>query len=107
MRLGDVCRKITDGSHNPPSGINYSDYLMLSSKNIHDDYITYDDPRYLSDDDYESENNRTQIMPGDLLLTIVGTVGRVSVVPENTKNICLQRSVAVKNRKQTLSCRGS
>ena len=94
-RLGDICYKITDGSHNPPSGVPYSEFLMLSSKNIYDDCITYDDPRYLCREDFESENKRTQIEAGDILLTIVGTVGRVAVVPEKAKNICLQRSVAV------------
>ena len=94
-RLGDICYKITDGSHNPPSGVPISEFLMLSSKNIHDGFITYDDPRYLSRENFEIENKRTQINPGDILMTIVGTVGRVTVVPENTNNICLQRSVAV------------
>ena len=94
-RLGDICYKITDGSHNPPSGVPYSEFLMLSSKNIYDDCITYDDPRYLCREDFESENKRTQIEAGDILLTIVGTVGRVAVVPEKAKSICLQRSVAV------------
>ena len=94
-RLGDICYKITDGSHNPPNGVPNSEFLMLSSKNIYDDCITYDDPRYLSGDDFEAENRRTQIKSGDILLTIVGTVGRVAVVPENIGNICLQRSVAV------------
>ena len=28
-RLGDICTKITDGSHNPPQGISHSEYLML------------------------------------------------------------------------------
>lgn len=38
-RLGDICIQITDGSHNPPMGVEQSNYLMLSSKNIDDDYI--------------------------------------------------------------------
>ena len=94
-RLGDICYKITDGSHNPPVGVAYSEFLMLSSKNIYDDCITFDDPRYLCREEFEIENKRTQIKAGDILLTIVGTVGRVAVVPEDIKNICLQRSVAV------------
>lgn len=94
-RLGDVCFKITDGSHNPPQGVSASEYLMLSSKNIFDDVITFDDPRYLSKEDFELENKRTQIATGDILMTIVGTVGRAAVVPDLAHNICLQRSVAV------------
>lgn len=94
-RLGDICTQITDGSHNPPSGISWSKYLMLSSKNIDDDQITLQEPRFLSEMDYQNENKRTNIVKGDLLMTIVGTVGRVAVVPEQFSGICVQRSVAV------------
>ena len=95
MKLSEVCIGITDGSHNPPSGIEKSEYLMLSSKNIFDDELTFNDPRYLSEDEYEKENKRTSVKSGDVLLTIVGTVGRSLVVPGGVNNITLQRSVAV------------
>ena len=94
-KLGEVCIQITDGSHNPPSGVEQSEYLMLSSKNIDDDFITLDSPRFLSHSDYIAENKRTTVSEGDLLMTIVGTIGRVAIVPEELKGICLQRSVAV------------
>ena len=102
VRLGDICTKITDGSHNPAQGIPHSEYLMLSSKNIYDDEITLDNPRYLSAENYATENKRTQISTGDILLTIVGTVGRAAVVSDSYKNICLQRSVAVIKPKSSL-----
>lgn len=94
-KLGEVCIQITDGSHNPPSGVEQSEYLMLSSKNIDDDFITLDSPRFLSHSDYIAENKRTTVSEGDLLMAIVGTIGRVAIVPEELKGICLQRSVAV------------
>lgn len=94
-RLGDICIQITDGSHNPPMGVEQSNYLMLSSKNIEDDHITFNDPRYLSQEDFEAENKRTNIKPNDLLITIVGTIGRVAIVPNSLTEFCVQRSVAV------------
>lgn len=95
VRLGDICIQITDGSHNPPMGVEQSNYLMLSSKNIDDDHITFNDPRYLSQEDFEAENKRTNIKPNDLLITIVGTIGRVAIVPNSLTEFCVQRSVAV------------
>lgn len=95
VKLKDICIQITDGSHNPPKGIQNSQYLMLSSKNIEDDYITLTEPRYLSKEDFYNENKRTNISANDLLMTIVGTVGRVAIVPDDLTNICVQRSVAV------------
>ena len=94
-KLSDICSGITDGSHNPPAGISNSDYLMLSSKNIFDDEITFDAPRYLSEGQFVVENKRTRIKPGDILMTIVGTVGRTAIVPDGISTITLQRSVAV------------
>lgn len=69
--------------------------MMLSSKNVLDDLITFEKPRFLTEQDFKSENKRTDIKSGDVLLTIVGTIGRVSVVPINAPIFTLQRSVAV------------
>jgi len=93
--LEDVSIKITDGSHNPPKGVDFSDYRMLSSRNIFNDKINFDKIRYLTKDGYEKENRRTNIAAGDVLLTIVGTIGRVAVVEEDILPFTLQRSVAV------------
>ena len=95
MKIKDVCLGITDGSHNPPQGVENSNYLMLSSKNVFDDEITFDSPRYLTQIDFEQENKRSKVKSGDVLLTIVGTVGRVAVVDEKMPQFTLQRSVAV------------
>ena len=93
--LGDVAIKITDGSHNPPKGVDErTEYVMLSSQNIIEDKINYNNARYLSRKDFERENKRTYLEKGDVLLTIVGTIGRTAVI-DKEKNITLQRSVAV------------
>ena len=95
MKIKDICTSVTDGSHNPPQGIEKSEYMMLSSKNIFDDEITFDEPRFLSQKDFEREHKRTNIAVGDVLLTIVGTIGRTAVVDEDMPAFALQRSVAV------------
>ena len=93
--LQDITIKITDGSHNPPNGIAENvGYMMLSSQNIINDKINYENARYLSKEDFEKENARTDLKNGDVLLTIVGTVGRTAII-SNEENITLQRSVAV------------
>ena len=102
MKIKDICEAITDGSHNPPQGISSSKYMMLSSKNIFDDEITFEEPRYLSEDDFLRENKRTKISEGDVLLTIVGTVGRTAVVDGNMPSFTLQRSVAVLHPKRNI-----
>lgn len=93
--LSELTDKITDGSHNPPTGIAENEgYMMLSSQNIINNSINYDNVRYLKKEDFEKENRRTDLQKGDVLLTIVGTVGRTAIITEES-NIVLQRSVAV------------
>lgn len=93
--LGKCCSKITDGSHNPPPGVDFSNYMMLSSKNVTYQGFTFDEPRYLSKEEFEAEDKRTQVHKGDVFLVIVGAgVGKCCVYDSDTK-ITLQRSVAV------------
>ena len=93
--LGELCDKITDGSHNPPKGNDGSEYLMISSKNVFIDGLDLADVRYLSKEEFDLENKRTEVKKNDILLTIVGTIGRTYLVKGNEGNIVMQRSVAV------------
>lgn len=94
-KLGEVCSKITDGSHNPPKGVERSNNYMLSSQNVQNGYLDCSSVRYLSDKDFEIENQRTKASKGDVLLTIVGTIGRTCVLKGDEGNITFQRSVAI------------
>jgi type I restriction enzyme, S subunit len=93
--LDKLCTFITDGSHNPPKGIEKSEYLMLSSRDINNGELTFEKPRYLSKKDYDSENKRTDLQIDDVLLTTVGTIGRTAIYSGVPKNVTFQRSVSV------------
>lgn len=92
VKLEDVSKQITDGSHNPPKSVD-SGVPMLSARNIENGNITFDEIRYIAIEDFEYENLRTKIEVGDVLLTIVATIGRTAVVSSKTA-FTLQRSVA-------------
>ena len=68
MKIKDICRTITDGSHNPPQGVGKSEYMMLSSKNIFDDEITFNEPRYLSQEEFFNKNVASENLSGYYLL---------------------------------------
>lgn len=68
---------------------------MLSARDIDKGSICLGGGRRIADDDFLIEDARTQVRPGDVLLTIVGSIGRVAVVPEGAPKFALQRSVAV------------
>ncbi|WP_417560382.1 restriction endonuclease subunit S [Marinomonas sp.] len=93
--IGDLCLKVTDGSHNPPKASDEG-LPMLSAKNIHDGLVDFNERhRLIPVDQFDIEDKRTRIEAGDILLTIVGTLGRSAVVSSTAVKFTLQRSVAV------------
>jgi len=92
--LRQVSKKLVDGSHAPPPK-QANGLPMLSARNIENGKIIFDDYRFIDKAAFEIENARTEIRPGDVLLTIVGAIGRAAVVPSSTVPFTLQRSVAV------------
>lgn len=101
--LGDLAVKITDGSHNPPKGVEKSEYLMLSSQNVWNGYLDKSIARHLSKQDFLVEDKRTCARKGDVLLTIVGTIGRTCVLSCEDTNITFQRSVCIIKPKPELN----
>ena len=96
VKLCSICTKIVDGDHNPPKGeLEPTKYLMLSAKNINNNSLIINDAvRFLSKENFETSHSRTQLAKDDVLLTIVGTLGRSCVVEDVSENITFQRSVA-------------
>ncbi len=93
-RLSDVSSKLVDGSHNPPAKQDKG-LPMLSAVNINDNKIIFSDYRLIDEDAFLHEDRRTRIAPNDVLLTIVGAIGRAAGVSRATPRFTLQRSVAV------------
>lgn len=90
--LKEVCTLITDGTHNPPkfkdSGI---PFILVS--NITGNVVTYDTPKYISEDDYNVLMKRTPIEKGDVLLSTVGSYGHPAIVTED-RPFAFQRHIA-------------
>lgn len=94
-KLGEVCNKITDWSHNPPKWIE-TWYPMISARNLTDfNEIIFDNLRFLSENDYLLENKRTDVKDWDILLSIVWTIWKVCIVKEKYWKFVMQRSLAV------------
>lgn len=101
-KLIDLCLFIKDGTHG-----SFKDYEngipMLSAKDIKSGKIILDNnPRTISKSDYDSIHSKYKIQKGDVLLTIVGSIGRTAIV--NTDKIfTLQRSVAIIRPKEDVN----
>lgn len=93
--LGEIAAILADGSHNPPRDVGAEGIPMLSGQNVRDGWISFDASRYVSEDDYAVERKRVDPRPGDVLLSIVGSIGRSAVVPSGCRRFVLQRSAAL------------
>ena len=80
----------THGTHKDyPSGP-----LLLSAKNIKNGRVNYDETdRRISYKDFEKIHSNFKLQVGDVLLTIVGSIGETALL-QNTFGITFQRSVA-------------
>ena len=94
VRLGDVAKKITDGTHNPPPN-SHEGKQVISAINIKKGKIDFSlSDRFVSEEQFLKEDKRTHIRRGDILLTIVGSLGNAAIVDTDTL-FTAQRSVAV------------
>ena len=95
MSLSDVISEISDGSHNPPPNSGQG-IPVLSAKNVNNGIInTQAVTRWATQEQWLIEDKKIHIEPGDVLLTIVGSIGRTAVVPDDAPKFMLQRSVCV------------
>ncbi|HPT22386.1 MAG TPA: restriction endonuclease subunit S [Bacteroidales bacterium] len=91
-RLDQLCKKITDGTHQSPKFKNEGIPFLFVS-NIQNNSINYDTNKYISEEEYLTLTKSTPIEVGDLLLTIVGSIGNPAIVT-NPKRFCFQRHIA-------------
>src|SRR6266545_1994701 len=91
--IDDVTSHVTDGTHMPPARA-ADGVPLLSAKDIVGGRILPSDARFVSEAYFRSELGRTRLEEGDVLVTIVGSIGRTAVVPPDPK-FALQRSVAI------------
>ena len=93
-RLESVCSHISDGTHNPPKNKGKG-IPLISAKNVIDNEISLSEiTRWITELEWESESARAPISVGDILLTIVGTIGRSAIV-NTTSKFAIQRSIAL------------
>ncbi|WP_231923766.1 restriction endonuclease subunit S [Ligilactobacillus salivarius] len=90
-KLGEVA-DVRDGTHDSPKYINEG-YPLLTSKNVGNGYINYDDVKYVSEKDYVQINKRSKVDVNDILMGMIGTIGNLALIREEPdfaiKNVAL------------------
>ncbi|MBN8656108.1 MAG: restriction endonuclease subunit S [Anaerolineae bacterium] len=78
-KLGNLCEKITDGTHVTPTYVSEG-VPFLSVKNLTKGFIDFSDTRYISREEHEILTKRVRPEREDILYTKVGTTGIAKVV---------------------------
>lgn len=82
---------VRDGTHDSPKYVS-NGFPLITSKNIKENKIDFEDVNYISLEDYEKINKRSKVEKGDILMPMIGTIGNPVIVDDNgfaIKNVAL------------------
>ncbi len=102
--LKDISLQITDGDHTTPNR-EYSGYYLLSARNILNSRIDLSDVDYVGQSEYLRMKQRCFPERGDILLSCSGTIGRVSVVPDELECVLVRSVALIKPKPNALNSR--
>ena len=77
-RLGEVY-DVRDGTHDSPQ-YHLTGFPLITSKNLKQNGLDFDDIKLISEDDYRKINARSVVHIGDVLFAMIGTIGNPTVV---------------------------
>ena len=95
-KLWEICENITDGEHGTVVDSPDGEYFLLSNKNIVDGKIVINTTtdRRIDKQTFEKINKRTKLEKNDVLISTVGTLGKLCIIEDNL-NYTVQRSVGI------------
>ncbi len=85
---GDVI-DVRDGTHDSPKRTDHG-YPLVTSRHITSGTLRLDDAYLISKSDFEKVNQRSKVDNGDILLTMIGTVGIPYVVNDQNVNFAIK-----------------
>ena len=92
VRMDEYCSSVRDGTHDTPKPTSDGKYLV-TSKAIHDNTIDFSSCYFISQKDFDKINARSKVDKWDVLMTMIGSVGRLLFVRDEPdyaiKNIAL------------------
>jgi type I restriction enzyme S subunit len=96
--MGEITLLVTDGKHGDCEDDENSGYYFLSSKDLRNGRLQYDQPRQITREGFAETHRRTDLEPGDILLANCGaSIGRVGIAQDDPRiyKTTFQKSVSV------------
>jgi type I restriction enzyme S subunit len=101
--IKDAVSFIKDGTHGTHQDDPSSNLFLLSAKNLQNGKIVIDDKdRKINQKEFDSIYKNYKLQDGDILLSVVGTIGRVAIFKDYYESYAFQRSVAFMRFKKAL-----
>src|SRR6266851_6058272 len=97
-KLSECCEFIKDGTHGSPARASMG-IPVLSASNVVNGHLNFNTDRFTTEEELRLFRKRLHPQKGDVLLTIVGTIGRVAILTED-RPLVFQRSVCVLRPKE-------
>ena len=90
---------VRDGTHDTPKYFD-SGIPFVTSKNLGDGKIDFKNVNYISDEDSQKFNQRSRVEAGDILMAMIGTIGKPVVAPKvefeySIKNVALFKRLTI------------
>ena len=95
VRLGEICNKITDGTHHSPPNYSSGDFLYITAKNIKNDGVLLDEISYVTQDVHNEIYARCDPELGDVLYIKDGATTGIATVNNISKPFSMLSSVAL------------
>ena len=93
VRLGEICKSISDGDHQPPPQVSEGiPFLVIS--NVSAGKIDFSNTRYVPQDYFDTLSNERIAQRGDILFTVTGSYG-IPIKVECDEKFCFQRHIAL------------
>ena len=87
-------KDVRDGTHSSPKYID-NGYPLVTSKNLTDSGLNLNDVSLISESDYNEINKRSKVEVGDILLGLIGTIGKPVLV--ETDGFAIKNVGLIKN----------
>ena len=81
--------EVNDGTHASPK-VSKEGFPLVTSKHIKGDRIAIEDAKIISEKDYLEVNKRSKVDTGDILISMIGTVGLTYFVQEEEINFAIK-----------------
>lgn len=95
-KLNEIC-DVRDGTHDSPKYLQNSEYILITSKNIVNGSIDFENANYISEEDYIKINKRSKVDNGDIIMPMIGTIGNPIIAHiDETHKFCIKNVALIK-----------